>query len=350
MNKNDAYTILAERHGKGDSARYRHILETLMNPFQAELVVALPATADELAAKFKKDVAVIKKEIDGLFNRGVVIPKDFYTKDGARFCRVILQLHDATEADARSDKIYGRKLLNAWEDFCQHEWYPQLAKDWAKLEQPLTRILPSYKAIKDIADISPMDDVRAIIKANSPIAVVPCSCRRQAGHTRTTTETCIQLGRSAEYAVVRGSGKKITAAEAKKLIDKIEAEGQVHTWTNARTLNYGVLCNCTTDACVVFTPLLQYKVPVTKRTAKSRFECLVNQELCDGCQVCIDRCQFDAIDMVQPKGSKKYKAQINAEKCMGCGVCVITCEPKALSMKIVRPVTSIPETRPVPAA
>ena len=66
----------------------------------------------------------------------------------------------------------------------------------------------------------------------------------------------------------------------------------------------------------------------------------------------MERCQFDAIDMVKPKqlgarrkgkDAKKLKAQVDSDKCWGCGVCVVACdEAKALGFKAVRPLEHIP--------
>ncbi len=66
------------------------------------------------------------------------------------------------------------------------------------------------------------------------------------------------------------------------------------------------------------------------------FIAYVNAGDCNGCQQCLDRCQFDAIEMERPEGSKKYKAVVDADKCFGCGVCVITCKPEALKMRLAR--------------
>ncbi len=80
---------------------------------------------------------------------------------------------------------------------------------------------------------------------------------------------------------------------------------------------------------------------------KTRFIAILDEEACNGCQTCVDRCQFDAIEMVKPEGagkSKKLKAKVDAEACYGCGVCVLGCDKaEALSMKIVRPPDHIPE-------
>ncbi len=345
----DAYQILAQKHGYGDSLRYRKILEFLMTPEQAELVVYLPATFEEVAAKTGLTVNKVKREIDQLYRKGVVIPKDFDTLEGARFTRMVLQLHDATEASQLTEKIYGAKASQywaLWEDFCQKEWYAAHAQEYAKFQVPPERVIPAYKAIEDILGITPYDDIREIIKAATLMAVVPCSCRVQARRTDLAINNCLQFGRSAEYAIKRGSGWQVDYTGALRAIDEAEETGEVHMWQNWRTLTYGVMCHCTNDACVNWTPLVQYNVPIAKRAAKSRFEAVVNQELCDGCQTCVDRCQFDAIEMVRPAGSRKYKAAINLGKCYGCGVCVIKCDSQALGLKLVRPLDYIPAERP----
>ena len=90
-------------------------------------------------------------------------------------------------------------------------------------------------------------------------------------------------------------------------------------------------------------PIDQAGLDISLIWEKSRYEAYVNLEDCNGCQVCVDRCLFDAIDMERPEGSKKYKPVIDPEKCFGCGVCVVGCEQEALKMKVVRPPEHIPE-------
>ncbi|MFC1904151.1 4Fe-4S binding protein [Chloroflexota bacterium] len=341
----DAYQVLAEKHGYGDSQRYRRILEFLITPQEAELVTYLPDTFKEVASKMGLSVDEVKKVIDKLFRRGVVIPKDLHTLEGARFCREILQFHDATEADQKTEEFYGERAAEfwgLWEDFAKNEWYAKRAEDFAQRERGHERVIPAYPAIQDIPGITPYDDVREIIKAASLIAMVPCSCRRQSRRKDIPVDVCTMLGRGAEYAIVRGSGRQVSHEEALKVIDETEEDGEVHTWTNRRTLDYGVLCHCDSVSCVLWAPSIQHGVPMEKGLEKSRFEAVIDQELCSGCQVCVDRCQFDAIEMVKPADSKKFKAVVDPDKCWGCGMCVIKCEPAALSLKLVRPLEHIP--------
>ena len=60
--------------------------------------------------------------------------------------------------------------------------------------------------------------------------------------------------------------------------------------------------------------------------AGSAFVNQVDEILCNGCENCIQTCQFDALSM---DGSL---AKVNAIRCVGCGVCVINCATEALGL------------------
>jgi ferredoxin len=125
-----------------------------------------------------------------------------------------------------------------------------------------------------------------------------------------------------------------------------EEEGLVPIVSNIALMDrMDYICYCCSCCCTGLEPLKQVgNFPVGY--AKSRFLAEVDQEACQGCQTCIERCHFDAIEMEKVGGSKKRKATIDAERCFGCGVCVLTCEPKALKLSLVRPPEHIPSLNP----
>lgn len=224
--------------------------------------------------------------------------------------------------------------------------------------RPGQRIVPAYKAIKDLPDILPCEDYRELLKAQETIAVVPCSCRYRTtavdDHCDFASEeerwNCLQFGRGAEYAIKRKSGKELSIDEALELLDKIEDDGLLHMWgNNTRMTGVNTSCQCCRDCCMIYVPIDMVGTSIGKIWEKSRYQAKVDQDKCVGCQDCVDRCMFDAIEMIRPeakeksKKSKKLKAVIDPEQCWGCGVCVIACdETGALTLEQVRPAEHIP--------
>lgn len=347
----DAYAVLAERHRYGNSLRYRRILEFLMTPQQANIVAELPSPPEDIASKLGLTPKTVKGEIETLFERGVVFPKNFQTRETPRFAREVFQLHDASQS-IHGLNIYPdekkKEMFRLWEDFCEEEWYPDRLKAIDKMEHPPMRVIPAYASVKDLPDVQPYEDMREILKAQEILAVCSCSCRKR----RTTLDmpcahshdvNCFQFNRGAEYADVRGTGRKLTYDQAMKLVDEIEADGLVHNWRNDRGMATTVMCHCCIDCCMIWHPIDTHQADIGKYWAKSRFQAAVNQQECTGCQTCVERCMFDAIEMVKVPGTKKLKAVVNPDKCFGCGVCVLKCESEALAMKTIRPPESIPE-------
>ncbi|UCG83876.1 MAG: 4Fe-4S dicluster domain-containing protein [Dehalococcoidia bacterium] len=351
MSSSDKYAELAARHGYRDSVRYRRILEYLITPEESRLVALLPMKYDRLAEEMGTDVDSVNKQLEGLYERGVIFARSPDNLEEASFALAVVQFHDITMCWFDVDIKKDRKLFELWDDFCVNEWDPDQVASWDAGEGPQGRIVPAYKAILDSPEILPCEDMREIIRSARSIAVTHCTCRRRkeavgnkcdASHSMVD----IQFNLSAEYLISRNAGTRISADEALALVEECEDLGLLHTCENSTRMRprWG-MCNCCIDCCMIYEPLNRFKVPVMKCVAPSRYEAGVDQGLCDGCQNCVDWCQFEAIELVRPEGSKKYLAQVNPEKCMGCGVCVLKCEPQALSLRLVRPADHIPQVQ-----
>jgi Pyruvate/2-oxoacid:ferredoxin oxidoreductase delta subunit len=332
----DAYVVLAEKLGYAGSERLRKVLKRLMDREEVEIAASLPCSVAELAQKLGKQEDQVNQILKGLFEKGVV----FVTSKGYQFARDVFQLHDATACDVRSDKVWGRELLDLWEDFCQSEWYA----DWAKMVQtwkmPLWRVVPAKKAISEETKLLPSEDVEAILEKATRFALANCSCRRIATRCNSPVDVCLQINRGADYAITRGTGKELTKDEAMKIMDVAEEAGLIHSVYNSSAVT-NVICNCCTDCCIFYYPLSKYGV-LEKGVAKSRFQAEVDQANCTGCQTCVERCPFEAVGMVKIPGEKKLKAQVSSEKCFGCGVCAVGCESEAIRLVEVRPPEYIP--------
>ena len=68
----------------------------------------------------------------------------------------------------------------------------------------------------------------------------------------------------------------------------------------------------------------------------------IDTTYCTGCQTCVERCHFDAIEMKKVPGSKKMKTSVIKEHCMGCGLCIYKCPSEAMHFELIRPAEHIP--------
>jgi ferredoxin len=64
----------------------------------------------------------------------------------------------------------------------------------------------------------------------------------------------------------------------------------------------------------------------------------VDPDECIGCDLCLDRCYFDAMSM---DGDREL-AVVDQENCMGCGLCQVVCPTDAIIMQEARPAAFVP--------
>jgi heterodisulfide reductase subunit A len=61
----------------------------------------------------------------------------------------------------------------------------------------------------------------------------------------------------------------------------------------------------------------------------------VNEDLCDGCGICVPVCEYNALEVVNRKGGREGEKviQLNEAMCKGCGGCVAACPSGAMEQK-----------------
>lgn len=317
------------------------------------MVVALPGTPAEVAEKMGFGVDKVKESLEELFYKGAIVPKgDFVNRERYRFHYGVGVFHDLACASQRLDLEKDKPHFEMWYDLVMNEMYPGFARKFKHSPAALQRMVPAWESIKDLDGILPEENFPEMLTCQDKIAVVLCSCRfitESVGkpcdtHRELAHEACVLFSRSAEYVVACGSGRMLTKEEALELNDIWEKNGLLHKWqNNSLVKGTGVTCQCCRNCCMDYVPVdMTPDLEIGQIWAKSRYIAYDIQENCTGCQTCIDRCLFDAIDMVKVEGSRKMKAAVDPEKCFGCGVCVVGCEDDALKMKCVRPPDHIP--------
>jgi NAD-dependent dihydropyrimidine dehydrogenase PreA subunit len=265
--------------------------------------------------------------LESLFMRGLIFKMKKY--EPMKFYRVrsIPQMHDATVLTPG----ISRSVLDLWKTYMEKEWPAHGGKIMAVVPNAIMRVVPVNEYIEASTQILAYDDVVKIIESARTLSVTPCSCRVIDGACGKPLEVCMQVDRAAEYNIERGTGRALSKEEAFKIIKWCEEEGLVHCVDNHRSVDH-VICNCCKDCCLNWSVMKGAK----KWVAPSLYQAVVDGDRCTGCEVCLDRCFFDALSI------KDGIAVVDEEKCLGCGLCAVVCPAEALILKEARPADFIP--------
>ena len=330
MTHNDLYRELSNKVGAGHSSIVREIWETVCSREEASLLNALPTTAEELVQRLGKG----REEIDGmirvLFHKGLIFEATKEGKTIYRLPRHIIQFHDASTLWVEAPPA----LLDLWRQYMEEE-YPQVpAALKAMKAPPFFRVIPINENIESKSKVLAYEDAAQIVDRASVIAVTNCPCRMIMRKCDKPIDVCLQINRGAEYAIKRGTGRKIHAEEAKNILRRAEEAGLVHLTENKAALGT-VICNCCACCCI---GLPYMKNPSTSSMlVPSRYQAVIDGEFCTGCGICAEACPMDAISMIESEPAK-----LREEACIGCGVCTNVCPEDGIHLRVIRQEDFIP--------
>jgi electron transport complex protein RnfB len=346
--QNEVYQKLAEKYRLVGDAHFLEFLEMLMTPEEGQYLLELskPKTPAEVAQSLNLDEKTVAAKLDNLTRRGLLFRgKTQYLAwmDAHQLkARVMFSAEEYTRPGMLEHRRRDERYITS--PFAEiHGWF----KLFQITGRPLIRVIPARKAIAANPNILPeqvlwYENITEMMKRADKIGVVDCDCRRIYQRCGKPLLTCLHFGNMVDYEVGRGGRMKaITLEEAIAICDESEEAGLVHNIPVNNASLSGVICNCCPDCCSTFEPAIQ-SGRLNEIIAPSRYQALVKQELCKGCQQCLKRCPFGAIEMRPVAGAEKPKALVNKEKCLGCGVCVVGCKQKAMTFEIVRPPEFIP--------
>ena len=192
---------------------------------------------------------------------------------------------------------------------------------------PQLRTSPHMKAIVPEFNIATYDNMREIVKrTRKSIQVANCVCKegeailgKPCKQTK-DIEVCLMF--DAKSYLARGKARTITKEECMEIINRAEREGLVLQPGNS--LQPFCICLCCGCCCGVLTTAKKFEKPA--ELIAHNFYAKVEEELCNGCAVCVARCQMEAIRI------ENKNAIIDLCRCIGCGLCVTTCKTEALRL------------------
>jgi len=210
-------------------------------------------------------------------------------------------------------------------------------------EIQIARVLPPKEGTPE-EQVMPFEDVARVLERQDRLYLQPCVCRLAYGNCENPLNVCMALvspesqagaaGHSPvfdpAFAQARHSIRQISVDEGIDILSQTEREGLVHVTSNVKGEPH-FLCNCCRCCCFLMRSVTELAIPFG--VAPSAFWMVVDQDACDGCQDCVERCPVEAVSMEPVSGHKKLKATVNHDLCLGCGVCSFVCSEDAMSLE-----------------
>ena len=339
MADNGVYKELSDKLGVWESERFLKILDAMFTAEEARICLELfePATCQELADRLNIGEKELSKKLDVLVDKGTL------TRGLTQYAfhTTLLAFHHECVADTAPHTgpyAISKEVKDLWADFFYSEWsyhFTDHIEEMIKMTGRNLPIMPAIGALERSPNIKPEDILPEenwklkIENAKSRI-LAPCGCRVSWGHKcdlpLMTCFACFDRPRGEYYINQPGRLlKEVSLEESLAIVREAEEAGLVH-WGD---------CYCCDCCCENLFPIKRDKR--WELMTPNRFLAVVDEEKCIGCQDCVERCPFEAVEMKPDEASGELKSSIDAERCKGCGLCIITCEPNALTYEIVRP-------------
>ncbi len=207
-----------------------------------------------------------------------------------------------------------------------NEYIPHLIDPFLKLKTKQLRTIPIGASLDGQGAVMPYEEARKLIEQQNKIVVAPCICRRE--HSMIgkgcgkLAEACLIFSGAAHFYEKNGLGRPISREEALQILKKAEEDALVLQPTNAQKIM--AMCLCCGDCCQILKSLK--RLPKPSALVHTNYYAKVNGEECIGCEICLDRCQMEAISM------QDDVAAVDTDRCIGCGLCIPTCSADAIDL------------------
>ncbi len=300
-----------------DGAEIR-ILKRLFSPEEAELACCLKMTPEEPASIAKKAGLTPEEtssRLAAMAKKGLILRMD---RGGKTYYQASQYLVGIWEYQVNSLSEGLVRDMNAY--------IPTLMGEMTSRKTQQLRTIPISRSLPGGGAVMAYEEARQLIAQQSKIAVADCICRKEHRLVGKGCEkplhNCLVFSSGAYHYLANGLGREITQGDALRILQEAEEAGLVLQPSNAqKVMNICLCCGC---CCQMLKGLKQNRQPA--RHVNANFYAAADETRCVGCETCVNRCQMEAIDMVDGV------ARVDRDRCIGCGLCVSTCPSEALQL------------------
>jgi ferredoxin len=182
--------------------------------------------------------------------------------------------------------------------------------------------------LNDLEQVIPFSNARDIILKNPDhIVALECPCRAARANPCLPLDVCLIVGEPFASFVAEHNPKSSRWLNPEEAVSVLQAEhdrGHVHHafFKDAMLGRFYAICNCCSCCCGAM-HAMRNGIPML---ISSGYISVVEAALCEGCETCVEACQFGALVL------KDEISVVDTDLCMGCGVCVSKCEKHAHSL------------------
>jgi len=295
------------------------ILEKLFSLPQAELATHLTLegqTAKQVARRSGLEERECFLLLKKMTRKGLIEAEP--GKGGLAFRLIPFIVGFYEKQNARIDAEFARLF---------EQYYREALHRIMDMNPPVHRVIPVETAIPLQVEVMPYERASHYLNRARAWGVLPCICRVQQAligkgctHSR---ENCLVFSSRPGAFDRTDAIRAIPREEAFEILDQARREGLIHSTGNRRDgLTY--ICNCCTCCCGVIRGVTEFGH--LNAVARSDFLAGVDENLCTGCGLCVDRCPFGALRVETEEG----RCRVDSRHCFGCGLCVSSCPRTAL--------------------
>ena len=322
--------------GAPESETFIEILKCYFDPDEARLAAAMtfePEPEEVIARRagvsLDEAAPILTKMAERFFVRG------FRRPDGVRTFRLHILIAGTGLFEVpflmREPSLDLERLGDLWDKY----YFEGRGREMHGSGISIVRALPTVQSFKE--NVLPHEDALQAVKNAQMLTLNPCSCRVAHRNCDDPVEICIGLGWAVPGGLEPGSpvldhhhaatlaGRLASADEVVDALERAEETGLVHISMNVKDDPW-FICNCCRHACGLLRSVTD--LGITHGVAPSSFWMIIDEDMCSGCELCVDRCPVGAVSM-----REDGVAQVTHEKCLGCGVCEVVCGQGAMSLQ-----------------
>lgn len=279
------------------------ILDPIVDDDMCEVMMHLRLeanrTAEDVAARSKKDLAFVQAQLTKLREAGVIRTR----KVDGKICYYYPIWVPGIMEGILSNKEQCEKypvLGECFEEYTRRR--VSMLAPFMDVGMNMMRVIPVQSAIENNSHKADYDEVAKLVEEAWAISVGPCSCRRSrrlmgdgCGHLE--DDMCMYLNDNAINYSETGAHRLITKEEAYEILKRAEDNGLVHELNVAPGYeDTTAICNCCSCSCYALRIATYFQAPDAIRT---NYIAHVDKDKCVACGQCVENCQLNAVKLGQ---------------------------------------------------